>query len=252
MRKGSGLLLIRTWWGCSPAAYSSKHVMDALNTTIQSTCLSLFFLITFALLCHVHRTFTLHILKHHFLGCRSLITGFHAKCQPVWIFTWEWQGNAAVPVMTNECWAWLVACLLSMQGVCSRPGCMKSSVWPWDGRLKLELPPPHLNVRHLKKSEAPPLYSFLFVRSFSPLYLSIHPWSCPKKKVGKYHDPPLASPPSSPPTSTIRTYRTFDHWTLNSFLVFELGEYKHNQRGRKNKSVIARDSLCQHLSRFSS
>lgn len=66
-----------------------------------------------------------------------------------------------------------------------------------------------------------------------------------KKKVGKYQDPPPASTPSSLPTSTIRTYRTFGHWTLNSFLVCELGECKHNQRGRKNKSVIATDSLCQ-------
>lgn len=69
-----------------------------------------------------------------------------------------------------------------------------------------------------------------------------------KKKVGNYQDPPPASPPSPPPTSTAHTYRNFGHWTLNSFLVCEFGECKHNQRGRKNKSVIARDSLCQHLS----
>lgn len=197
-------------------------------------------------MCHCQYIY-MHILKRHFLWYRSLITGFHAKCRPGWIFTWEWWGHAAEPVMTNERWAWLVACLWSVPGVCSRPGCMKSSVWPWDGWVKPELPPPCLNVGHLKKSEAPPLTSLLFVRSFSSLYLSFHPPWC-QKIVGKYQEPPPVSPPSSPPTSTTCTYRTFDHWTLNSFLVCELGECKHNQRGRKNKSVIARDSLCQHLS----
>lgn len=64
--------------------------------------------------------------------------------------------------------------------------------------------------------------------------------------MGKY--PPPVSFPSSPPTSTLCKYRTFGQWTLNSFLVCELGECKHDQRGHKNKSVIARDSLCQHLS----
>lgn len=70
-----------------------------------------------------------------------------------------------------------------------------------------------------------------------------------KKKVGNYQRPIPVSPPPSPPTSPRSTCRTFGHWTLNSFLVCELDECKAQaERGRKNTSVIARDSLCQHLS----
>lgn len=125
------------------------------------------------------------------------------------------------------------------------PGQAATSNRPWDAWVKPELPPPCLNVGHLKNSGAPPLCSLLFVCSFSPLYLPVH---LPRCQVGNYQYLTLASPPSSPPTSTTCTYKTFGHWTLNSFLVCELDECKHNQRGRKNKSVIARDSLCQHLS----
>lgn len=70
-----------------------------------------------------------------------------------------------------------------------------------------------------------------------------------KKKVGNYQHPVPVSPPPSPRTSPRSTGRTFGHWTLNGFLVCDLDDCKAQaERGRKNKSVIARDSLCQHLS----
>lgn len=192
-------------------------------------------------------SFTLHVLKHHFFfRCRSLITDLHAKCQPVWIFTLEWRGNAAQPVMTNECRARLVACLLSVPGVCSRAGCMKSSVWPWDGRLKPELPPPHLNVGHLKKSEAPPLCSFLFVCSFSPLYLSVHPSWC-QKKVGKYQDPPPASPPlfsSYFQRTHIQKPLAIGHWTAS--LSVSLVKVNTTREGAKTK-VLLRGIHCVNI-----
>lgn len=83
---------------------------------------------------------------------------------------------------------------------------------------------------------------------FLPSVPVIPPFRDVRSKEKKTRNSPGRSPPSSPPTSAACTYRTFGHWTLNGFLVCELDECKHNQRGRKNKSVIARDSLCQHLS----
>lgn len=186
-------------------------------------------------------TFMLFILKQ----CRSLITGFHAKCQPVWIFTWEWRGHPAEAVMTNERGAWLVACLWNVPGVCSRLGCMKSSVWPWDGWLKPELLPPHLNVRHLKKSKllpsAPSCWRLLSSSSchFSLSSMSYKMWM---------NSTLVSSLVSSPHHHTHTHTHTLGHWTLNSFLVWLLSECKHNQSRHKNKSVISRDSLCQHFS----
>lgn len=102
-------------------------------------------------------------LAHYFLWLRPLITDLHAKCRPVRTFTWEWRGHVAEGVMTNECWAWVVACHRNVPGVCFG---MKNSVWPWDGWLKPEPPPPRLNVGRMRK--APPS-SFLFcVFSLSP------------------------------------------------------------------------------------
>lgn len=117
---------------------------------------------------------------------------------------------------------------------------MKSSAWPWDGWLKPELPPPRLNVWHLKTSIAPP--SCLLIFSFFSTCCSTFHDVKTKWESTSVCLLLLLLPPSP------YTYRTFGHWTLNSFLVWELGECKHKQRGHKNKSVIARDSLCQHLS----
>lgn len=101
---------------------------------------------------------------------------------------------------------------------------------------------------HLKKLRLlPPAPSCLFALAVLSMCGSA---SCDiKKKVGNYQHPIPVSPPPSPPTSPRSTCRTFGHWTLNSFLVWELDECKAQAEwGRKNKSVIARDSLCQHLS----
>lgn len=97
---------------------------------------------------------------------------------------------------------------------------------------------------HLKKLRLlPPAPSCFFALALLPPVISKRQWrNC-------QHPFPV-SPPPSPPIFPRSTCRTFGHWTLNSFLVCSLDECNKAQveRRRKNKSAIAKDSLCQHLS----
>lgn len=153
----------------------------------------------------------------------------------MWLFTWEWCGHAAELLMTNECWAWLVAFLRSVPGVRSRPGYMKNSVWPWDRQLKPELP--------LQLTMSGTWKSLKLLPSTSVFSLLLSPCSSRhnvKKKV----------PSSSIFSSHFHHMLIQNLWSLDTERLpcVWACECKHEQRGCKNKSVIARDSLCQHLS----
>lgn len=121
--------------------------------------------------------------------------------------------NGGERVMTNECWAWLVACHKSVSSVCSN---MKNSIWSWDGRLKSKLPPPHHNIKRVEKvwSAAPRFRSVCFLLLYLVPVVPVGETWKKKKKVGKY--PPPTSLLASPIIieRARRPFRT-GHWTTS-------------------------------------
>lgn len=131
------------------------------------------------------------------------------------IFTWEKEGCAAQPAVTNE-----------------------HQQCPGIGKQHSTIPTCH---RHLKRLKLLPP-----VCSCSPLYMwFLLLWY--QKKVGNYQRPVPESPPPSPPTSPRGTCRTFGHWTLNSFLVCELDECKHEWREGAKTKVLLRGIHCVNI-----
>lgn len=145
--------------------------------------------------------------------------------------------SAAKAVMTHNHWARLVR-------VTSAP--MVTPDLGTRGEIRVVPTAPESRTPEKVRSSSPasPPTCLLFPSTLSDAKTEKKKWEITRTLL------PCLLPPSSPPTTAACTYRTFGHWTLNSFLVCEFDECKHNRRGRKNKSVIARASLCQHLSRW--